>query len=116
VPLQRAAVATAKAELFKALAHPIRVRVLEVLVDGQRSVGELAAELDVEMSHLSQQLAILRRADVVTAERVRNTVLYSLRDPRMAQLLVTARQMLVSGLRDNQSLLSDLEDETPVRA
>jgi ArsR family transcriptional regulator len=88
------------------------VRVLELLVDGGRSVGELSELLDVEMSHLSQQLAVLRRAHVVIAQRAGTTVRYSLRDPRMSQLLAVARQLLVSGLRDSQSLLSDLEGES----
>jgi ArsR family transcriptional regulator len=112
VPLQSVPVAAAKAELFKALGHPVRVRVLEQLVEGERSVGELAELLDVEMSHLSQQLAVLRRAQVVTAQRTGTTVRYSLRDPRMSQLLAVARQLLVRGLRDNQSLLSELEGKT----
>jgi ArsR family transcriptional regulator len=109
MPLRHASVANAKAELFKALAHPIRVRVLEVLVDGERPVGELAELLDVEMSHLSQQLAVLRRAQVVVSRRERSTVYYSLRDPRMSQLLVTAKQLLATGLRESQALLVDLE-------
>ncbi|HEX6935863.1 MAG TPA: metalloregulator ArsR/SmtB family transcription factor [Actinomycetes bacterium] len=109
MPLQGAAVATAKAEMFKALGHPVRVRVLEVLVAGERPVGELAEQLGVEMSHLSQQLAVLRRAHVVTARRVRSTVYYSVRDPRISQLLAVARQILVDGLRDSTALLTDLE-------
>jgi ArsR family transcriptional regulator len=109
VPLQRAAVAAAKAELFKALGHPIRVRALEVLIAGERPVGELAEELGVEMSHLSQQLAVLRRAQIVSARRVRSTVFYSVSDARMAELLATARAMLVDGLRDRHALLLDLE-------
>jgi DNA-binding transcriptional ArsR family regulator len=111
VPQQPGNVAAAKAELFKALAHPLRIRVLELLVDGERSVGDLAEALDVEISHLSQQLGVLRRAEVVLTRRVRTTVYYSLRDPRTAQLLVVARQLLVTGLRDSQSLLKNLEDE-----
>jgi DNA-binding transcriptional ArsR family regulator len=111
MPLPRLAVAAAKADMFKALGHPIRVRALEVLVGGERPVGELAEELGVEMSHLSQQLAVLRRADIVAARRVRSTVFYSVRDPRIAQLLATARAMLVDGLRDRHALLLDLEDE-----
>jgi len=110
MPLRERPVATAKAELFKALAHPIRIRVLEVLVDGERPVGELAQLLDVEMSHLSQQLGVLRRAQVVVARRERSTVYYSLRDPRMSQLLVVAKQLLVTGLRDSSALLADLEE------
>ena len=111
MPMQRAAVAAAKAEMFKALGHPIRVRALEVLVAGERPVGELAEELGVEMSHLSQQLAVLRRAQIVTARRVRSTVFYSVRDPRISQLFATAREMLVDGLRDSHALLIDLEGD-----
>jgi ArsR family transcriptional regulator len=111
MPLRDAPVAELKAELFKALAHPIRVRVLEELVSGQRPVGELAELLDVELSHLSQQLGVLRRANVVTARRERSTVYYALRDPRTSQLLAVAKQLLVTGLREGQQLLSGLEDE-----
>jgi DNA-binding transcriptional ArsR family regulator len=112
MPLRRSSVATAKAELFKCLAHPIRVSVLELLVAGERPVGELAGELGLEMSHLSQQLGVLRRGQVVTARRVGTTVLYSLRDPRLSQLLSVARQLLVTGLQDSGALLTDLESET----
>lgn len=109
--LQQAVVAAAKAEMFKALGHPIRVRVLETLLSGERPVGELAEELGVEMSHLSQQLAVLRRAQIVEARRVRSTVFYSVPDPRTAQLLAVAREMLVDGLRNSHALLKDLEQE-----
>ena len=111
MPLRNGPVATAKAELFKALGHPIRVRVLEVLVGGPQPVGKLAELLDVETSHLSQQLAVLRRAQVVVARRERSTVYYSVRDPRMSQLLVIAKQLLATGLRDSQALLVDLEND-----
>jgi ArsR family transcriptional regulator len=111
MPLRDAPVAVAKAELFKALGHPVRVRVLEVLVGGEVAVGELAERLGIELSHLSQQLGVLRRADVVVARRVGTTVFYSLRDPRMSQLLVVARELLLTGLKDRQSLLNDLEGE-----
>jgi ArsR family transcriptional regulator len=116
VPLRDAPVAELKAELFKALAHPIRVRVLEELVTGERPVGELAELLDVELSHLSQQLAVLRRAGVGTARRERSTGYYSLRDPRTSQLLAVAKRLLVTGLREGQALLSGLEGERPRRA
>jgi ArsR family transcriptional regulator len=77
-------------------------------------VGELAELLDVEMSHLSQQLGVLRRAQVVVSRRERSTVYYSLRDPRMSQLLVTAKQLLATGLRESQALLEDLEQASVV--
>ena len=103
--------ATAKAELFKVLAHPLRIRVLEVLVEGPRSVGELAGLLEVDLSHLSQQLAVLRRGHVVESRRVHKTVYYSLRDPRMSQLLAVAKHMLLTDLRENQALVGELEAE-----
>jgi DNA-binding transcriptional ArsR family regulator len=106
-------VAVLKAELFKALAHPLRVRVLEVLVAGPCAVGDLATTLGVELSHLSQQLGVLRRAGVVVTRRTGSSVVYSLRDPRMSQLLAVAKQMLATGLRDTQALLIDLEETGP---
>jgi ArsR family transcriptional regulator len=111
MPTSYPPVAVAKAEFFKVLGHPVRVRVLEVLAEGERPVGELAEELGVEISHLSQQLAVMRKAGVVTARRVRSTVFYSLRDPRMSQLLAVARELLATGLRDSHALLSGLEEE-----
>ncbi len=105
------AVAEAKAEMFRALAHPLRIRALEVLVVGERAVGSLAETLAAEMSHLSQQLAVLRRAQLVQSRRAGSTVFYSVRDPRTAELLAVAREMLLGGLRDNQVLLTDLEND-----
>ena len=81
-------IAVATAELFKALSHPARVQVLEELADGEFAVGELADRLGMELSHLSQQLAVLRRAGAVVNRRVGSVVFYRLRDPRMTQLLV----------------------------
>lgn len=103
-------VAVAKAELFKALAHPLRVLVLEQLAEGDRTVGELAEYLDVEMSHLSQQLGVLRRAEIVGGQRTGSTVRYSLRDPRTAELLAVAKQLLVTELTSSRALLTDLLD------
>lgn len=105
--------ATLKADLFKALGHPSRIRVLEVLVEGERPVGELAGALKLEFSHLSQHLAVLRRAGVVTARRVGSTVFYGLRDPRMSQLLNVARQMLVTSLEDSRQILDHLRESGP---
>src|SRR5450432_2126374 len=80
-----------KADLFKALAHPARIRVLEVLVEGERSVGELQPLVGIESSHLSQQLAVLRRAGLVTARKVGATVYYTIKDPLVAELLLVAK-------------------------
>ncbi|MBN9607168.1 MAG: winged helix-turn-helix transcriptional regulator [Actinomycetales bacterium] len=102
-------VAQLKAELFKALGHPLRIRLLEQLVDGERSVGVLAEELDADLASVSQQLGVLRRAGVVITRREGSSVHYSLRDPGMPQLLSVARAMIVADLRDSRALLAELE-------
>lgn len=105
-------VAQVKAEFFKAIGHPARIRVLEVLAGGERSVGELASAVDLEKSHLSQQLAVLRRAGVVVTRRDGNSIYYSLRDERMSRLLTLTREIIVSSLRDSRSMLESI-DGTP---
>ncbi|MFV0526355.1 MAG: ArsR/SmtB family transcription factor [Acidimicrobiales bacterium] len=98
-----------KAELFKALGHPVRVRVLEVLSAGEeRSVSDLASAVEVEASHLSQQLGVLRRAGLVTSRREVTTVYYSVKDQRLVELLAVARQLLIAGLEETRDLLADL--------
>ena len=97
-----------KAELFRALAHPGRVRILEVLRDAPRTVGELVPLVGLEASHLSQQLAVLRRARVVTATRTGSVVTYTIADDHIVDLLAVARQFLIRSLSANQTLLADL--------
>ena len=101
-------IAEAKADLFKALAHPGRVRILELLAEGERTIGELAGATGMELSHLSQQVTVLRRAGVVDSRRVKNTVVCSLRDPQAAELLAVARRMLTRTLEHDQELLAAL--------
>lgn len=98
-----------KAELFKALAHPARIRVLEVLVDGERSVGEIQPLVGIEPSHLSQQLGILRRAGLVVTRKVGSSVFYAVRDPLLGDLLAVAKRMLINSLAETQDLLADLK-------
>ncbi len=108
--LREAPVFELKAELFKALAHPVRVRALEVLAEGREySVGDLATELGVAASHLSQQLGILRRAGLVDSRREATTVFYALKDPLLVELLAVARKLLISGLEETRDLLQGLE-------
>lgn len=101
--------AEAKAELFKALAHPARIRVLELLAERERTIGELAEGTGLELSHLSQQVSVLRRAGIVDSRRVRNNVICSLSDPQTAELLAVARRLLTQSLRQGQVLLSELD-------
>lgn len=87
-----------KAEFFKTLGHPLRIRVLELLVDGPRSVAEILGAVDVEQSHLSHQLGVLRRAGFVVSERDGTSTTYSLADDRIAGLLADSKQMLLDML------------------
>lgn len=100
-----------KAELFRALGNPGRIRILEQLVQGERSVGELQPLVGLESSHLSQQLGVLRRANLVVARKEGSQVFYSVRSALMADVLAAAKQLLISSLSDTQSLLADLEGE-----
>jgi len=101
--------AEAKADLFKALAHPARIRVLELLAEGEQTVGALADATGLELSHLSQQVSVLRRAGIVDSRRAGNNVICSLRDPQTAELLGVARRMLTVNLRQGQELLQALD-------
>src|SRR4051794_18748014 len=99
----------AKAELFKLLAHPARVRVLELLAEGEHTMGQLAALSGLEPSHLSQHVTQLRRAGIIDSHRVRTTVVCSLRDPQMTELLAVARTLIGNNLRDGQVLLAAID-------
>ncbi|MDQ2650434.1 MAG: metalloregulator ArsR/SmtB family transcription factor [Actinomycetota bacterium] len=103
-----APVSEVKAELFKALGHPARIRILEVLSDGEHAVGELQPLVGIESSHLSQQLGILRRAGLVASRRDGTSVIYRLTDPLLAELLAVAKKLLISSLVQTEDLLADL--------
>ena len=92
------------------LAHPARVRVLELLAEREHTVGELAEATGLELSHLSQQVSVLRRAGIVDSRRVRSNVICALRDQQTAELLGVARRLLSRNLRDGQALLAALDD------
>lgn len=102
-----------KAELFRALAHPARIRVLELLAEGERSVGDIAPLVGLEPSHLSQQLAVLRHAGLVTTRKEGPSVIYSIRDRALVALLATAKKLLINSLSESQELLDELR---PARA
>ena len=97
-----------KAELFRALGHPLRLRVLEELLRGERSVGELQAALGPDRGGASQHLSALRRQGLLESRKEGTSVLYRVKDPRTFQLLEVARQILGAELEETQSLLADL--------
>lgn len=103
-----------KAEFFKTLGHPARIRILELLAEGEHSVGELMPQLGLESSHLSQQLAVLRRTGMVMARKKGNNVIYSIASEDMADLLLLARKVLTGLLTDQMDLLKDLQSSSRV--
>ena len=94
-----------KAAFFRALGHPARVRILELLHDGERSVGALQVDLGLDSGGTSQHLAALRRIGLVTPRRQGTNVFYRVGDERTFALLAVARQILSRQLADQQSLL-----------
>jgi ArsR family transcriptional regulator len=101
-----------KAEFFKALAHPVRIRILEILRRGdEHSVQELQSELDLDQSTVSQQLAVLRARNVVRARKAGTTVHYAVVDPLVGELLDVARRIFDHQLTGHQTLLRELKRE-----
>ena len=104
-----------KAEFFKALAHPMRIRILELLRQGPLSVGQLQEAVGAPSSSMSQQLAVLRSRNIVATERRGTTVIYHVRDVDLFELLDVARRIFNGHLSDTIHLLR-LVDAEPVEA
>ncbi len=102
----------AKAELFRTLGHPARIRILELLAESDRPVHRLLSEIDIEQSNLSQQLAVLRRAGLVDQRREGAEVVYAASVPAVAELLRVARSLLADLLADQASLQAELVPDT----
>ncbi|HZS33962.1 MAG TPA: metalloregulator ArsR/SmtB family transcription factor [Methylomirabilota bacterium] len=100
-----------KARFFKALAHPIRIRILELLVVRDRSVQELQGALGLDQSSVSQHLAVLRGHQVVSTRKEGPTVRYALRDPLVGELLALARRIFGNQLVGTQDMLRELQRE-----
>jgi ArsR family transcriptional regulator len=100
-----------KADLFKAMGNPMRIRVLELLCEREHSVGEMIVELGVGASALSQQLGVLRGSGLVRARREASAVYYSVTTPRVADLLAVGRQLRADLLSHQMEMLTDLRAE-----
>jgi ArsR family transcriptional regulator len=108
---------TLKAEFFRALAHPIRIRLLEVLVStAESSVQDLQRKLGIDQPIVSQQLSRLRASGIVVAKKRGAATRYSVTDPLLADLLAVAKQILNRRLVGVQSLLRELGHDAPKRA
>ena len=98
-----------KANLFRVLGHPARVRILELLREGERSVGALQAELGLDSGGTSQHLTALRRIGLVESRREGTSVYYRVDDERVFDLLAAGRDVITRGLAAQQSILRELE-------
>lgn len=98
----------AKAEFFRTLGHPARIRVLELLSEREHAVHELLEQIEIEPSNLSQQLAVLRRAGLVSQRRAAGEVQYVVAVPGVRALLMDARTVLSQLLADQDELKSQL--------
>ena len=97
-----------KAEFFKSMGHPIRIRVLELLSAGPLNVTDLNAQIGANAPHLSQQLNVLKRAGLISSERNEKYVVYSLAFPELVELLAVTRRILIDVLAQRSDLLTDL--------
>jgi len=105
-----------KAEFFKALAHPLRIRVLELLHGRPLSVTQIQEATGAPVSSVSQQLAVLRNRNIVTTERRGTTILYAVADPELFELLDVARRIFNAHLHETIDLLRLVEGETEAAA
>lgn len=99
-----------KAALFRVLGHPARVRILELLGDGERAVGQLQAELELDSGGTSQHLSALRRVGVVSSRRDGTSVYYRVDDERVFDLLAAGKDIVTRRLSEQQSVLHELEN------
>ena len=102
---------TFKANFFRALAHPVRIRILEILTRGGRTVQELQEALALEQPIVSQQLAVLRNQGIVTTQKEGSSVRYTLRDRLVGELLDVARRIFSNHLVSTRGLLRELQRE-----
>ena len=100
----------AKAEFFRTLGHPARIRILELLAERDHAVHELLELIAIEPSNLSQQLSVLRRTSMVVSQRRGGEVVYSISVPEVRDLLLSARKILVA----RAEAQSEFEDELVV--
>ncbi len=111
MPFQPTPLYVTKASLFRTLGHPARVRILELLRDGEHAVGALQEALDLDSSGTSQHLAALRRIGLVESRREGTSVFYRAADPRAFALLDVGRELIARTLHEQQELLEELAAE-----
>ena len=100
-----------RAEFFKALGHPVRIKILRLLRPGEKSVTELQEALEIDSSAVSQQLTILRTKNLVVVRKDGARAIYAVRDPQVFQLLDAAREIFDRHLVDARTVLDELDQE-----
>lgn len=100
-----------KSDFFKSLAHPVRIRILELLRDGEKSVSELQPHLGIELPNISQQLAVLRAGGIIAGRKEGSSVFYSVKNPRVFKLLDVARDLFEESLNQMVKVLEALKVE-----
>ena len=103
-------VASFKAEFFKALAHPIRIRIVDCLRGGEKGVGELSEMLQLEPANVSQQLAVLRLRNIVTGRKSGSSVFYSVSDPALFKMLDVAKEIFNNQLLGVREMLTEMRE------
>ena len=111
MPFEATPLYVTKASLFRTLGHPARVRILELLRDGEHAVGALQEALDLDSGGTSQHLAALRRIGLVESRREGTSVFYRAADRRVFDLLDTGRELIARSLAEQQELLEELAAE-----
>jgi ArsR family transcriptional regulator len=104
-----------KADFFKALAHPLRISILDALRDGEMTVNEISERFGVEPANASQQLAVLRNRNFVQARKAGASVYYSIVDPTVFALLDVARDIFNNHLVGVRTLLEEIHREAPAK-
>lgn len=94
--------------LFASMSHPVRLKIVELLISQSRTVNEIAADIGLSQSGTSQHLAILTRAGILKVEQHGNSRIYTVRGPRVEKIV-----RLIDEFCEVHSLYGDVfEDET----
>lgn len=97
-----------KAEIFRALAHPTRIAIVEILREGELSAGEIMERLGLEQANVSQHLTVLRARQVLLNRKEGNQVFYQLRDPALIKVLDILKRYFYSQLAETQTMLEEI--------
>jgi DNA-binding transcriptional ArsR family regulator len=100
-----------KAEFFKALAHPLRISILDALRNGEKTVAEISQQFEIEPAYASQQLAVLRNRNIIMARKSGANVYYSVSDPIIFKLLDVAKEIFNNHLVGVRSMLEEIKTE-----